>query len=78
MSLKKVLIVFLLIQNVVFAGVVSSPTDKINLRIHHEIAQIQKETKLGKLSKDQAKSLKSQVEALSIKIFKQRFSCCGD
>ena len=41
-----------------------TPTDKLNLRIRHQVAQIQKETKLGKLSKDQSKSLKSQVEAV--------------
>ena len=58
------MIIFFMIQNVVFAGVVSTSTDKLNLRIHHQTAQIQKETKLGKLTKDQAKSLKSQVEAI--------------
>jgi hypothetical protein len=39
-------------------------TDKLNLRIHHQVAQIQKETKFGKLSKDQSKFLKSQVEVI--------------
>jgi hypothetical protein len=39
-------------------------TDKLNLRIRHQMAQIQRETKLGKLSKDQSKSLKAQVEAI--------------
>jgi len=62
------------IQGIAFAANAPAPTigalipktstDKLNLRIHHQVAQIQKETKLGKLSKDQSKSLKSQVEAI--------------
>jgi uncharacterized protein involved in exopolysaccharide biosynthesis len=41
-----------------------TPTDKIHLRISHQMAQIQKEAKRGKLTKDQAKALKAQVEAI--------------
>jgi uncharacterized protein involved in exopolysaccharide biosynthesis len=41
-----------------------TPTDKVNLRIRHQMAQVQREVKAGKLTKDRAKSLRAQVEAI--------------
>ena len=41
-----------------------TPTDKLNLRFRHQVAQIQKDTKLKKLTSDQSKTLKTQVEAI--------------
>ncbi len=66
--------VLMMAQTMAFAAGVSTPTtgafipktstDKLNLRIRHQMAQIQKETKMNKLSKDQSKSLKAQVESI--------------
>lgn len=39
-------------------------TDKVHLRINHQMAQIRKEAKLGKLTKAQEKILIGQVEAI--------------
>lgn len=61
---KRVLIVmtFALIQSVAYAaGPAKTPTERVNLRIRQQLAQIQREEHLGKLTKDQAKSLKAQV-----------------
>jgi membrane-bound lytic murein transglycosylase B len=41
-----------------------NPTEKIHLRFSHQVAQIHKEEKLGKLTKAQAKTLLSNVEAI--------------
>lgn len=41
-----------------------TPMEKLQLRMRHQVAQIQREAKLGKLTKDQAKSLKAQVETI--------------
>lgn len=41
-----------------------TPTDILNLRIRQQRIQIERDAKLGKLTKDQAKSLKAQVEAI--------------
>ena len=44
--------------------IAKTPMDKLHLRMWQQVAQIQRDTRLGKLTKDQAKSLKSQVEAI--------------
>ena len=41
-----------------------TPTEKIHLRFSHQVAQIHKEEKLGKLTKPQAKTLLSNVEGI--------------
>jgi len=41
-----------------------NPTEKIHLRFSHQVAQIHKEEKLGKLTKAQAKTLLTNVEAI--------------
>ena len=41
-----------------------SPLDKLNIRLREHNIQIERETRLGKLTKVQAKSLKAQVEAI--------------
>jgi hypothetical protein len=56
---------FALFQSAVFGGQkaipAKSPVEKLNLRIHQQQAQIAREAHLGKLTKDQAKSLKTQL-----------------
>ena len=44
--------------------IAKTPMDKLQLRMQYHVAQIQRELKLGKLTKDQAKALKGQVEAI--------------
>ena len=39
-----------------------APMDRLHLRFNQTLAQISREVRLGKLTKDQAKSLKAQVE----------------
>ncbi len=41
-----------------------TPTEKIHLRFSHQVAQIHKEEKLGKLTKAQAKTLLANVEGI--------------
>ena len=41
-----------------------SPMDKLNIRLREHNIQIERETRLGKLTKAQAKSLKAQVETI--------------
>jgi len=41
-----------------------TPTEKIHLRFSHQVAQIHKEEKLGKLTKAQAKTLLANVETI--------------
>jgi len=41
-----------------------TPTEKIHLRFSHQVAQIHKETKLGKLTKAQEKTLMANVETI--------------
>jgi hypothetical protein len=41
-----------------------NPTEKIHLRFSHQVAQIHKEEKLGKLTKAQAKTLLANVETI--------------
>jgi|ERR1035441_6038324 uncharacterized protein involved in exopolysaccharide biosynthesis len=41
-----------------------SPMDKLSIRLRQQNIQIQRDVKAGKLTKDQAKSLKTQVEAI--------------
>jgi len=44
--------------------IAKTPMDKLTLRLRHQNAQIERELKLGKLTKAQAKTLKAQVEAI--------------
>jgi len=46
------------------AGPAKTPTERVNLRIRHQVLQIEREAHLGKLTKDQAKALKAQVETI--------------
>jgi hypothetical protein len=48
-----------------------TPTEKIHLRFSHQVAQIHKEEKIGKLTKAQAKTLLSNVEGIR----KQEMAC---
>ena len=41
-----------------------TPMDKIQIRLRQQNIQIARDVKAGKLTKDQAKTLKSQVEAI--------------
>ena len=41
-----------------------SPMDKLNIRLREHNIQIERETRLGKLTKAQAKALKAQVEVI--------------
>jgi len=55
-------------QGVAFgAGVAAkpkTPMDKLTIRLRQQNIQIQRDEKAGKLTKDQAKALKGQVEAI--------------
>lgn len=65
MRLLFVLSVFLA-QGVAFgAGApIRTLTDKVNIRLRQQNIQISRDLKAGNLTKDQAKTLKSQVEAI--------------
>ena len=41
-----------------------SPIDKVTIRLRQQNIQIQRDLRLGKLTKDQAKALKAQVETI--------------
>jgi ribosome recycling factor len=41
-----------------------TPMEKLNIRLRQQNIQIQRDLKAGKLTKDQAKALKAQVEAI--------------
>ena len=41
-----------------------NPTEKFNLRVRQQRLQIERDAKLGKLTKDQAKALKAQLETI--------------
>jgi hypothetical protein len=57
-----------LIQSVVFGAGVSAlnktPIEKLQIRFRQQNIQIHRDVKAGKLTKDQAKTLKAQVEAV--------------
>lgn len=67
-------LVFALAQGVAFGAaqptpvsghfVPKTPMDKLTIRLRQQNIQIQREVKAGKLTKDQAKTLKAQVEAI--------------
>jgi ribosome recycling factor len=63
-----VFILTLMMVRVVFgAGAsmpVKAPRDKLSIRLRQQNIQIQRDEKAGKLTKAQAKALKSQVEAI--------------
>lgn len=44
--------------------IAKTPMDKLALRIRHQNSQIEREVKLGKLTKAQAKTLKAQVDII--------------
>jgi len=58
----------LLAQGVAFGAGVSAPAktpmQKLTIRLRQQNIQIQRDEKAGKLTKDQAKTLKAQVEAI--------------
>jgi len=60
--------VFFLVHSLVFgAGVLTrtkTPMDKLSIRLRQQNIQIQRNEKASKLTKDQAKSLNAQVEAI--------------
>jgi uncharacterized protein involved in exopolysaccharide biosynthesis len=62
------ILTLMMLQGVAFgAGVSAStktPTEKLQIRLRQQNIQIQRDVKTGKLTKDQAKSLKTQVEAV--------------
>ncbi|HVU83754.1 MAG TPA: hypothetical protein VHC50_02875 [Puia sp.] len=62
-SLKKLVFILFIFNGVVFASPGSS-LERINLRLRQQNIQINRDLKLGKLTKDQAKTLKAQVEAI--------------
>jgi len=60
-----VILTLVMLQSLVFAaGPAKTPTERVNLRIRHYVLQIEREAHLGKLTKDQAKALKAQVETI--------------
>jgi hypothetical protein len=73
--MKRLLIILILVatQGLVFGAgsptpsinvhVQHSPMDKLSIRLRQQNIQIQRDVKAGKLTKDQAKVLKAQVEA---------------
>ena len=67
------ILIFGLLQGSAFAGpqptpvnthIQRTPMDKLTIRLRQQNIQIQRDLKAGKLTKDQAKSLKTQVEAI--------------
>ena len=68
------LLAFISAQSLAFGAQAPSPTpvkiipktpiEKLHLRIQQQFAQVQRNVKHGKLTKDQGKSLKAQVEAI--------------
>lgn len=64
--MKSLTFIFILVMaQVAFAaGPAKTPTDKVNIRIRQQNIQISRDLKAGKLTKDQAKTLKGQVEAI--------------
>ncbi len=68
------LLVFIFTQGVIIGGVSPtplvniqvkhSPMDKVSIRLRQQNIQIQRDLRAGKLTKDQAKSLKAQVETI--------------
>jgi cell shape-determining protein MreC len=67
-------LVFIFVNGLTFAAGISTPTtsdfipktstDKLNLRIREQIAQVQRELKLGKVTQSQANSLRAQVQVI--------------
>jgi hypothetical protein len=60
-------LVLVMAQGVAFgAGMVApkTPMEKLTIRLRQQNIQIQRDVKMGKLTKDQAKALKGQVEAI--------------
>lgn len=61
-------VLFCAVQGTAFAASSSMPTrtpmDKLNIRIRQTNIQISRDLKEGKLTKDQAKTLRGQVEAI--------------
>lgn len=63
--MKTLFLVLIILQGVAFAaGSARTPTDKVNIRLRQQNIQIRRDLKAGKLTKDQAKTLKGQVEAI--------------
>ena len=68
------ILVFNMVQSMAFAASAPTPTsghfiaktpmDRLHLRFNQTSAQISRETRLGKITKDQTKSLKAQVETI--------------
>lgn len=66
--------IFSLVQYIAFAApqptpvsghvIAKTPMDKLNIRLRQQNIQISRDLKAGKLTKDQAKTLKGQVEAI--------------
>ena len=44
--------------------IAKTPVDRLHMRFNQTLAQISREARLGKITKDQAKSLKAQVETI--------------
>lgn len=75
MKRLKIILVLALLPAIAFAAPVSQPTpvnthiqstpmDKLTIRLRQQNIQIQRDLKAGKLTKDQAKTLKGQVETI--------------
>lgn len=74
MKCKIYILVFITVQGWAFAApqptpvsgrlIVKTPMDKLTIRLRQQNIQIERETKIGKLTKAQAKTLKGQVEAI--------------
>ena len=68
--MKRLIFIFILAlsQGTVFAAGMSTstktPMDKLSIRLRQQNIQIQRDEKAGKLTKTQAKALKTQVEAI--------------
>ena len=65
---EKIVLILVMAQGVTFAAISftpsKTPVDRLHLRFNQTLAQISREMRLGKLTKDQAKSLKAQVETI--------------
>ena len=68
--MKNVILILtlMMLQGVAFGAGTSAPTktpmEKLQIRLRQQNIQIQRDLKAGKLTQDQAKSLKAQVEAV--------------
>lgn len=74
MKFSRLILILALAQGVAFGApaptpvsghiIAKTPQDKLNIRLRQQNIQISRDLKAGKLTKDQAKTLRGQVEAI--------------